>query len=921
MDLESVKAAFNKAIKLSSSERDDFVAELAVSNPELSATLVELLSSADTRDDAFLAGVVDQSLRELMVDEEDRWIGKRLGAYEITSRIAEGGMGAVFLAHRVDHAFEQRVAIKVISSRLLAPDAVERFRAERQILASLSHPNISVLLDGGATEDGVPFLVMEYVDGMRVDEYVESNTLSIDATLRLFVQLCDALDYAHRNLVVHRDIKPGNVLVDAQGVVHLLDFGVAKLLHDPAAGAPAIVTRPGGQLMTPEYSSPEQVRGEIVSVATDVYSLGVLLYRLLSGHSPYGDAAQTPEKMAYAVCETEPKRMASVVSSDVVRRRLRGELDNIVGKALRKLPAERYLSVRAFANDIQRFLEGHPVTAHAPSWFYIARKFIRRNLVSVGIGVTAAVSIAAMTLLYTVNVTKQKNIAQTQASKAAATSEFLESIFQNISPSYGPQREFTEQREVTALEVMDIGRSQLATSLQDQPAAKAYVLTLMGSVYRQLDSYNVAEQLNTQAVALGEQLYLENERSSEAAAFLCDALAVQAQNYRSMSRLEEASASLARCDAIITASGLTDPATLSQYYGGRTTIALDYGAYEEAESIARQAIETAIQADGERSKSHAARRYSLAIAIEGQERIDDARAAYDEALRVAIAAQGDGRPLVNDLRLSYARFLGSDRVRDFDAAIELAQQGLVGTQQLATGDNLQVARAYSALARVQRHAHDYAAAITAQRTAVAIFDDIRQTSSVERAASHVALGMMLYVSGQIPEAERELAPALATLEQTEGSGHGDKLGFAYSALGAIREDQQRFADAAQLYRKATAQRVAEGGINSMFARMSQEDLAWALGAQDKFEEGHQIYLDLIDTGITLLVDQPDELGRLVVTHAEWLEMMGRRDMGIAVREQWATQIAEGEAYIEYLAKQEKRRAENAATLLPSESGE
>lgn len=318
----------------------------------------------------------------------------RFGAFEVVRKIGEGGMGAVYLARRHED-FEQRAAIKLIrGSPFAAAFMANRFLQERQILAALDHPNIARLLDGGVTADGQPYLVMEFVDGVRLDEYCESHQLSIQQRLELFQKICTAVHFAHQRLVIHRDLKPSNILVNDQGEPKLLDFGIAKVLTAPGETSEQTGTLSSNLLLTPQYASPEQVQGLPCTVASDVYSLGVLLYEMLTGKGPYSGHASSPGEFIAAVLTTEAPR-PSTIAPEVLRPRLRGDLDSIVMKALAKQPSDRYGSVQQLSEDVRRHLEGLPVSAVEGTRLYVARKFLRRHRLGVAAAATILLALIA----------------------------------------------------------------------------------------------------------------------------------------------------------------------------------------------------------------------------------------------------------------------------------------------------------------------------------------------------------------------------------------------------------------------------------------------------------------------------------------------------------------------------------------------
>ncbi len=367
-----VKELFEAVRRLPAGERESLLA--AEPDGAVRAEVRSLLSVYDQSPD-FLEGVIPAQE------------GKRIGPWRLIREIGRGGMGVVWEAQRADGQYEQRAAIKLLPGGLLSSADVARFREERQILARLNHPGIARLLDGGATEDGSPYLAMEYIDGERLDDWVEKRNPPLADKVRLFLAVLAAVEYAHRHLVIHRDLKPANILVSADGTVKLLDFGIARLM-DREAGSEATATV---KRLTPEYASPEQVRGEPATTASDLYSLGVVLYRLLTGKRPYIAAADDTAALLRAICEEEPPAPSAVTGSP----KLRGEIDAIVAQCLRKNPEERYSTVRALADDLAAWLDGRPVTAHRPAWWQRSLKYVRRHKTQSAAAAAVLISILA----------------------------------------------------------------------------------------------------------------------------------------------------------------------------------------------------------------------------------------------------------------------------------------------------------------------------------------------------------------------------------------------------------------------------------------------------------------------------------------------------------------------------------------------
>ena len=442
-DWERVRHVFEAALLQPAEQRASYVAHCCRDEPAIHNQVASLLASHD-RASAFLEtpaavllghGEIGHSSASPAVDSN---IGRVIGPYRIESRIGHGGMGTVYRAVRDDDTFRKTVALKLVRGGRYSEYFERRFRLERKILAGLQHPNIATVLDGGTTDAGEPYLVMEYVEGQPITDYCAVRTAAISERVALFRIVCAAIQHAHQNLIIHRDIKPANVLVDPHGVPKLLDFGIAKLLTSGAEAdvAPTATILPA---MTPEYASPEQVKGETVTTASDVYSLGVLLYELLVGRRPYEVKAESLTAIVNAVCETDAVA-PSEAAQGKNRATLRGDLDAIVLKALRKEPERRYQSAQELSEDLRRHLEGRPVTARADAVGYRAGKFVRRHRTAV----TASVLVAATLVAGIVTTTYQARLAERRFDEAR---RLIRSVIFDIQPKLGAVPGTTQLRK------------------------------------------------------------------------------------------------------------------------------------------------------------------------------------------------------------------------------------------------------------------------------------------------------------------------------------------------------------------------------------------------------------------------------------------------------------------------------------------
>src|SRR6266498_3826895 len=476
---------FDAAQGLTREGRTEFLERECPGDADMRAEVRSLLASLDGAE-SFLEHPVAEPLRSPLP--------RGVGSYEIVGKIGHGGMGVVYKAVRRDQGFERLVAVKLVKRGMDTDFILRRFDSERRILAGLDHPNIARVLDGGSTEDALPYFVMELIEGKNVLEYCDEKRLGIAERLALFQRVCSAVQYAHQRLVIHRDIKPGNILVTTKGAPKLLDFGLAKILAVEEEAVDR--TETALRLLTPEYASPEQVRGQELTTASDVYSLGVVLYELLTGERPYRLRTRTSEEISGAVLNQEPEKPSS-------RAPLHRDLDAVVMMALRKEPARRYASAEQLSEDIRRHLEGLPVRARQDSFGYRAGTFVRRHKLGMAAGALVAASLVAglAVSLWQMRAARfERNRAQAEAIRAQETARFLGGLFQGANPVQA------RGKTLTARELLDRGTERIAHDLEGQPEIQASLLVVIADAYDRVSAPREALALAERSLSLRERV-------------------------------------------------------------------------------------------------------------------------------------------------------------------------------------------------------------------------------------------------------------------------------------------------------------------------------------------------------------------------------------------------------------------------------
>lgn len=823
---EQIKTIVDKALTLSGSEKDWYMSTICRENPEICAEVEELLHSIEESEEHRFMNPIHQEHKELVSDladelesitSEKEFIGIEIGAYRITEVLGSGGMGRVFKAERTDGEFHQTVAVKLIKKGADSRENIRRFMMEREILAGLNHPDIAQLYDGGVTADGVPYLIMEFIEGVPIDRYCNENQLTLKQRLHIFSKVCSAVQFAHANLVVHRDLKAQNISVTSDGVVKILDFGIAKLLNPQRIDIPLLETRPGQKFWTPQYAAPELIQGDPVTIAADVYSLGVLLHYLLTDTYPLSFEGKTIQGIEKTITEAAPVPPGQCFSNHPkknecaaqrkttaanLQKELKGDLDAIVLKTLRKEPEARYESVTGLTDDIHRLLSGQPVLARHGSVTYRARKFMHRHrfgVMSVAV-VFLALSFGLAGTLW------QAGIAKEQAAFANRTKNFVISLFQEMSPVRG-----SEGMALTALDLLKRSAERVESELDDAPASQAELRIAFGKLLFEMGEPALAQPLvergieqlrglydeeSSPTLALGlyelSRIYMRTGSIAEAESAIRESLAMLnrideepellrirlrdllAQIANSNNRFEEAfelyNQNLVDRTAVL---GENDSGLASAWYNLGSTAIQAQRFVEAGEAYLR--VEDLLLA---RADSLHPRRVDfhlgLGAAFTGQGMYAEADIELQRALDLAHQLQGVRHPL----RANILNWMGE--IRRHEGRLEEARELRKEAVEFATvaGYRSQLGIYELGLGLVFLDAGDFQSAIEMLTMAERNIAEYRSVNTPRHRLSQSALGFARFRTGAIEIGESEIRSALDAMHH---DGQAQRLEYAESA--------------------------------------------------------------------------------------------------------------------------------------------
>jgi serine/threonine-protein kinase len=824
-----IEEVFEHALDLDATRRGAWLSHRCGNDAELRSEVESLLGAHETP-----IGILERRLtRAAAPIDSEPLRDRRIGPYRVVRELGRGGMGVVYLAERVDGEFRREVAIKLLRN---SPDAEElhrRFLAERQILASLSHPHVAQLLDGGTTDGELPYLVMEYVDGLPITTYCDRHGLDVTARLRLFIDVCRAVNSAHQNLVIHRDIKPGNILVTAAGQAKLLDFGIAKLLNAAMGGMAMPHTRTAFRVMTPDYASPEQVRGEPLTTGSDVYALGVVLYELLAGRRPYQIRTGAQSELHELVCEREPERpstwakrppevddpeapttdavaSARGTSPDRLQRELSGDLDAIVMMALRKEPRRRYGSAELLAEDIERYLRGLPVLARHPSRAYYLGKFLRRHRTAASLGAIAVLSLVAGTAVAVNQTAAERSerdratAALTQARQALRESEettsFLAGLFDVDVPAPGSAGSGTTE------ELMSRGMVQVE-QLEGHPLVQARMLDGMGRIYEN------AGRLKDAKLAYERSLALRRANGAGESAEVATTMLHMANLLRVLGSYATADSAAWHALRIYEkVNGPADPSA-AEAWQMLSMLAVYFSDLPASEAYARRSAEIRVAAYGMDDPRNAYALEMLGGALRRLGKYEEGERYMRRALALYEHEKGP-----NDLSLivplyRLAETVAVDR-EDYVEAVRLMERGLAIARASLGEDHPRTAYTLEMLGSMESRRGNFTRAERLSRLAAEMFDRTLGRRDVAAAGSHADLAKVYSRVARWTDAEAAQRIAITIYENSLGRAHPAYAG-AIAGLCEIHLHTHRFAEAETECREALAIRERALGLRTL----------------------------------------------------------------------------------------------------------
>ncbi|MCB9057844.1 MAG: serine/threonine protein kinase [Calditrichae bacterium] len=639
---DKIQTLFEQAVTIEPAERKTFLEQKCAGDSELLDELLSLLQADEDIPD-ILNGIAIDSLK---LNENPDLEGKQIGAYRILKKIADGGMGSVYLAERSDGHFERRVALKVIKKGLDSEQVIRRFNRERQILARLHHPNIARLYDGGLTPDGRPYFTMEYISGLPINKYCDIHKLNTTLRLKLMLNVLETISYAHRNLIIHRDLKPGNIFVTDDGKIKLLDFGIARLLDEKDEESSQL-TQAGHHILTPEYAAPEQLKSGMASISSDIYQLGVVLFELLKGNRPFDLTGKSINEIENIISNRLPEKLSDIDLQKIsemahlrhqsvrdLKKLFKSDLEKITAKALNPEAGLRYLTVDAFFEDLTNFMDGKPVKATNATIIYRIKKYAKRHRMGLSVVSILLIFIIGLSSFYTIQLAFERDKAQAEAEKASQIASFMSGLFEIADPGQ------TRGEDISALELLDRGAKNLTSELTDQPEIKAALLYTIANVYINLGKYDRAEPLIKESLALRKNLFgINNEEVSET-------LSTLNKLYYELGKYDSSEVTIRQKIEISKSLHHGDHPDLALGYNDLAWILLEKGDYTAADSLNNLSLNMRKRLFGYESIDVAESINNQGSVQYAMSNLDSSLKLYRESLEIRKKLLGNDHPLV-----------------------------------------------------------------------------------------------------------------------------------------------------------------------------------------------------------------------------------------------------------------------------------
>ncbi|MDZ7715833.1 MAG: serine/threonine-protein kinase [Balneolaceae bacterium] len=843
---KKVNEIVDTALELKGQQRDTFIEKKCKDDEALKSEVTRLLESIEqSGTEGFLENTKDfpgHLAADFSKEEQESassLVGKTIDQYTITKLIGHGGMGSVFLAERADEAYNRPIALKVMRRGMDTPSNVARFERERNILANLDHPNIARLLDGGVTEAGLPYLVMEYVEGISLLDYCDSKKLNIDKRLSLFKEVCQAVKHAHTNATIHRDLKPSNILVTDEGNVKVLDFGIAKLLEPEDPESTLLQTRTGARMLTLGYAAPEQLESKAITTATDSYTLGILLYELLVGVHPFDmddkDLTQIEQiirskepslpsnKFSNLPTETQKKlaRKRNTTAAAILKL-LSGDLDAIVIKALRKEPESRYSSAEQLLEDLQRREQNLPVIAREDTFRYNSSKFIRRHKTGISVAAGFLLLIIGFTVFYTWQITEERNKARIEAQKAEEVTEFLTRIFEGSNPSV-PKSDSIPVRHFLETGVKRINE------IEEQPEVKAALMTTMGRVYSNLGQYERSDTLHEEALKLSKKIYKDPHED------LAKSYVMMAVNEKELDNFAAAESLYKKGINILEKLGNRPDSLYSSSLSNLALLYEEIGEHQKAIPFHKKAVALDKKNYPEGHEKIGISLNHLAVAQDKNGNFQKALKNYEKALKILKNQLGNDHQrtaiTTHNIAILY-RNLGM-----IDRAMPMMKEALKMKKAIYGNEHIVVVSSLAGMGHLYRETGQIEKSISSFKKTLDIVSNTHGDSSMYSGIMMFSLGATYLQDGSFSKAEQLFRKSIHILERVLGP-EGSYLAIPKHMLGKVFLKQEKLSEAQNEFRETKSILIKHYETSHPYYAGLMKSLGRLKIAQDSLQKAH-----------------------------------------------------------------------------------